>query len=357
MLLPLMGAAFAGRMGAGFLEEWEEDRDIKRQGERNTALDDQLGPSFTGDQYARAAARQGTLSPLEMLQQGFTDQRQAAQDAAAMDRTRAGLGPQWARIRMEEEAISRGITSADNKRQADEWLIGRYGTPQERDMLTNPFATSEYTNGIAGNVRQRVSPSISEAGQILTNERAAATQAGVIDATNAQNQGVVQTQQDAAAMRAQEDAMLREDGFVDDVYFTPGTPAREMAVNAAYQGRGMTPANPIVASIDEALRVLPGASFDRRAMSNEESINTTNYLNEVMGQVRMAHWNKTLGRTDAPNDAEMEDLMELFPRIEPNFWTDGNRRREIGKIFERAKVRASGGTPGGDLTGSGWNVD
>ncbi|QDY70135.1 hypothetical protein [Qingshengfaniella alkalisoli] len=343
MILPLMSAAFAGRMGASFLEDWEEDRDIRRQGERQGSIFDQLGPEFSGDDYAQAAARQGALSPLEMLQQGFTDQRAAFDAEQAMARQRVASGPGYMNAALSREQWETQQRELGEMREWTRAQMVQNGTPGQRQAGENPF-----TPGVV--VDQMTEAYVDD--MTMTAAERLAQEAAMV-----QDQATVQGAQDASALRAREDAMLREDGYVDDTYFTPGSPAREWAVGEAYKARGVGAApSPLVPAIDEALRVLDGVTFDRDFLSSTEAVNTANYVNEVMAQLRMDYWQNTLGRTDAPGESEMRELMQLFPQVEGK-WQNEKQRELVRQVFKRSRTRAQGGTPSAELQGSGWNYD
>lgn len=360
MLLPLLAAGLGGRALGGVLEDWEEDRDINRAAERQTGLLDSLPDDANGDAFSRGAFGAGMMDPQQYAQYGFEDQRQAAQEAAAMARQQVSSAPGMMNARLQRQMWDVEQQERGEMRNWVNQQMVQNGTASQRQAASNPFTPGAVVDQMGQHYIDDMMMTDAErtarAAQTAQNQTIIDTQPGVTAATNAQNQGVVQTQQDVQATREAEDQLLRNAGYVDDVYFTPG-PGRDYAVQSEMEAAGLVPStgSDIVPDIDEALRVLDQAPFDARMWSSTEGINTQNYLNEVMTRLRMDYWQNTLGRSDAPSDTESKQLQELFPEIGGGL-RDEQAKGLVRKTLERARARATGASVGADL-GEGWEQD
>lgn len=249
MLLPLLAAGFGGKYLGGMLEDRAEENDIERASERQQRLIDSLPEGYSGDDYARGAFGMGILDPEQYGRTGFADQRQAADNAAAMARQRVSSGPGYMNAQLARDQFETQQREVGEMRDWARGQMAQNGTASQRQAAGNPFTPGAVLDGVAQNYVDRLTMTqqerLAEQAQIAQSQAILDTQPGVTAATNAQNQGVVDTQQDVTAARANEDRMLREDGFVDDVYFAPGE-ARDFAVGQALAARGIKEAGPIV---------------------------------------------------------------------------------------------------------------
>ena len=130
-------------------------------------------------------------------------------------------------------------------------------------------------------------------------------------------------------------------------------------------------------NVGEALSFLDLASDGPERFSDQESSDARALVNRTIADARQYYFTTVWGRTDAPGEADMEVLNQIFPLITDSAWRDNREsvrftlqsiQNMAGEGMARERVRLSGqarGDPGAvldtygprDQLPSGWSVD
>lgn len=171
-----------------------------------------------------------------------------------------------------------GIAAAERTKKEQDEAVANFGSPQQQSLYDNPMTTPQTRNQIGSEVTSAV------AGQNAYNPN-----------TDEQLQRTMMLNHDEQIRAEQTKAAEAEAGYVDTAQSLVDTAER----------------------VDWALENVNTGMLDRDFWSSTENITNRNEINKLLTQQKMEYWNKTLGRSDAPSEKELQALDDMFPLLTP----------------------------------------
>lgn len=350
MVLPILAGAMAAGAGALALEpHYRNYQDRIRGRYAGGALE---GVDRGDPRAVDAALLDAGLISGERFSSNLFAERQGMLDRASAElRTQMSTAPAWARIGMEQQALELERQQAADRETYTDWLIQNNGTSVERDLVSNPFTPasvkSSVAEGIIGRAVQSDADRIQEQAGILQAQNVAEGNAAEIETRAARERFVAslpQDQKQKLAAQAYGNPSLTFapedlDRIILDDYDTLFAP-REGDAFGEYRDQ-VQPLVDDLAQYEWAISQLPEASQASAWFGSTEGLEVAQGINQLILKQRMDYWKNVLGRTDAPAEAEADQLAAAFPMLEPQTFNKGTTRALIERNLRQGLASSS----------------